>query len=173
MLASILSVLVSGFLIGALARLAIPGPDPMPFWLTVLIGLGGSVIGGGIAIAIYGSSDVLDNPDHAFVGLLLEIGAAAVIVVLYRRYVQHRPISGPDARRFPTRGVGVSRMRERLRQFGVDPDRLTGVGPAKSKPPELTPEEIAKRLERLRDRRDKGELTEEQYQEERERLRRY
>ena len=35
-LGALLSIVFSGFLIGALARLALPGPDPMPFWLTVL-----------------------------------------------------------------------------------------------------------------------------------------
>ncbi len=44
---AILSVAATGFLIGALARLAIPGPDTMPFWLTILIGLGGAALGGG------------------------------------------------------------------------------------------------------------------------------
>ena len=37
----VLAILVSGFITGALARLAIPGPDPMPIWLTISIGLVG------------------------------------------------------------------------------------------------------------------------------------
>ena len=43
-----------GFITGGLARLAVPGPDPMPVWLTVAIGLVGSAVGGAIAIAIWG-----------------------------------------------------------------------------------------------------------------------
>jgi uncharacterized membrane protein YeaQ/YmgE (transglycosylase-associated protein family) len=54
-LGSLLSIVFSGFLIGALARLALPGPDPMPFWLTVLLGLSGSIVGGGIAAASFGA----------------------------------------------------------------------------------------------------------------------
>ena len=42
----VLAILISGFFTGALARLAIPGPDPMPIWLTIAIGLTGSVVGG-------------------------------------------------------------------------------------------------------------------------------
>ena len=47
MLGSIISVIVTAFFTGALARFAVPGPDPMPAWLTILIGLVGTLIGGG------------------------------------------------------------------------------------------------------------------------------
>ena len=50
----ILSIFVSGFLIGALARWAVPGPDPMPIWLTFAIGMLGTGIGGSIALAAIG-----------------------------------------------------------------------------------------------------------------------
>ena len=33
---------LSGLVIGALGRLAIPGPDPMTIWQTILIGIAGS-----------------------------------------------------------------------------------------------------------------------------------
>ena len=49
MLGAIIALIVTGFVIGALARWAVPGPDPMPFWMTVLLGLLGSLIGTGIA----------------------------------------------------------------------------------------------------------------------------
>ena len=169
---AIVSVLLSGFFIGALARLAVPGPDPMPFWLTVLIGLGGSIVGGGIAAGIYGG-DIVSSSAHVFVTLLLEIAAAALIVVIYRRYVQKRPAFGPDARRFPTRGVGIAQMRERLQRLGVDPDRLTGAPGAPAKPRDMSAKEVADELERLRGLRDEGTITEEEYEQARERLRRY
>ena len=126
MLGALISIVLSGFLIGVLARLALPGPDPMPFSLTVLLGLGGSLIGGGIAAASFGTSHTFDTSGHAFVTLVLEIGAAIAILALYRRYVQHRPLSGPDAYKFPSRGFGIARMRARLHRLGMDPDKLTG-----------------------------------------------
>jgi uncharacterized membrane protein YeaQ/YmgE (transglycosylase-associated protein family) len=92
-LGALLSIVFSAFLVGALARLALPGPDPMPFWLTLLLGLSGSIVGGGIATAAYGAGHVFDSSGHAFVTLLLEIGAAIVILAAYRRYVQRRPLS--------------------------------------------------------------------------------
>jgi len=166
-LGGILAVLLSGFLIGGAARFAVPGPDPMPFWLTVLIGLAGSAAGGGIAAAAYGSSHVFDSSGHAFTTVLLEIGAAAGLVVAYRRFVQRRPLSGADAYRFPTRGFGVERMRARLQQLGVDPDKLPH--PAAPVPPEPATED-AQTLEQLQALRDRGVLTEEEYERARERL---
>ena len=42
---------ISGLIVGALARLALPGPDPMSIWMTILIGLAGSFIGGLVMLA--------------------------------------------------------------------------------------------------------------------------
>src|SRR5262249_59987068 len=50
----VISALLTGFVTGALARLALPGPDPMPIWLTIAIGLVGSSIGGGIVFGLVG-----------------------------------------------------------------------------------------------------------------------
>jgi len=169
-LGALLSIVLSAFLIGALARFALPGPDPMPLWLTVLLGIGGSLVGGGIATALYGRSHVFDSSSHAFVTLLLEISAAIVLLALYRRYVQRRPLSGAGAYDFPTRGFGIQRMRARLRQLGVDPDRLTGRENSSSQP---SPDEQANEFEKLRERHDNGELSDEEYERARERLRRY
>jgi uncharacterized membrane protein YeaQ/YmgE (transglycosylase-associated protein family) len=170
---SLISIALSGFLIGALARLALPGPDPMPFWLTVLVGLGGSIVGGGIAAGIYGARHTFDSSNHAFVTLLLEVGAAVAIVGLYRRYVQQRPLSGPDARRFPSRGVGIERMRSRLRQLGIDPDRVTGPPGTDARLEDRSGDEIAAELEKLREQREAGAISQEEYDLARERLRRY
>jgi uncharacterized membrane protein YeaQ/YmgE (transglycosylase-associated protein family) len=173
-LGSLVSVLLSGFFIGALARLALPGPDPLPFPLTALLGLAGALVGGGIAVALFGAKHVVDSSGHAFVTMLLEIAAAVAILALYRRFVQRRPLTGPGAYSFPVRGFGIERMRARLRRLGVDPDQIGrrtdrgGTGR-----PELTPDEQAAELEELRDLHDGGALTDEEYERARERLRRY
>jgi hypothetical protein len=44
-------------------------------------------------------------------------------VIAYRRFVQQRPITGPDALRPPRRGIGIDHYRERLRKAGLDPDK--------------------------------------------------
>ncbi len=116
MLASIIALLLSAFVTGALARFAVPGPDPMPAWLTVAIGLGGSLIGWGIVVAAIG-------PDAAWTGIAGFLAATA-LVVAYRLFVQKRPLWGPEAYRFPERGFGVQDYRERLERAGIDPNRI-------------------------------------------------
>ena len=74
----IISLLISGLIIGALGRLAIPGPNPMSIGMTILVGIGGSFIGGLIAYAIGGG---------LFVAFVLEVLAAAAIIY----FMQRRP----------------------------------------------------------------------------------
>ena len=105
MLGSIVLIMFFGFITGGLARLAVPGPDPMPIWLTVAIGLVGSAVGGAIAIAIWGRGTQA-------IGLLSFLGAV-LLVVAYRRFVQKRPLTGPDALKFPERGIGIDKFNER------------------------------------------------------------
>jgi uncharacterized membrane protein YeaQ/YmgE (transglycosylase-associated protein family) len=45
---------LSGLFVGALGRLAIPGPDPMGLGMTMLVGIGGSMIGGLVGLLIFG-----------------------------------------------------------------------------------------------------------------------
>ncbi|MGZ4258590.1 MAG: hypothetical protein ACXVRE_12580 [Gaiellaceae bacterium] len=116
MLGTIVAALASAFITGALARFAVPGPDPMPAWLTVVIGLGGTVVGGGIVILTVGQ-----NP--GWVGMA-SFGVSIVLVVVYRRFIQKRPLWGPEAYRFPKTGFGVEQYRERLQRAGIDPDRV-------------------------------------------------
>jgi uncharacterized membrane protein YeaQ/YmgE (transglycosylase-associated protein family) len=85
----IVLILVWGFIIGGLARFAIPGRDPMPIWMTTAIGIGGSLIGGIISRLLFGT------PVSFFFAFL----GAVLLVVLYRKYVQKRDIWGPGARR--------------------------------------------------------------------------
>src|SRR2546426_2751228 len=115
-MASVISVIVTAFIPGALARFAVPGPDPMPAWLTILIGLVGTLIGAGIVFVAVGN-------DPAWVGIAGFFSAIALVVV-YRRFVQKRPLWGPEAYRFPQRGIGVDEYRERLSKAGIDPDAI-------------------------------------------------
>src|SRR6058998_2368799 len=100
MLGSVIAIMISGFITGGLARLAVPGPDPMPFWLTVSFGIAGSIFGGVVAYAFFGAT----APSFPF-----GFAGAVVLVILYRRFVQHRGITGPEAKAQPTRGWGLKR----------------------------------------------------------------
>jgi uncharacterized membrane protein YeaQ/YmgE (transglycosylase-associated protein family) len=87
----ILGLIVWGFIVGGLARLALPGPDPMPWYATIGLGLGGSLIGGIIAKLLIGTAG----------GLIFALLGAIFLLYLYRRYVEHRGITGPSANRLP------------------------------------------------------------------------
>src|SRR5205823_4744025 len=110
MLGSVIAIMISGFITGGLARLAVPGPDPMPVWLTVAIGLAGSWGGGSIAAVIWGWDAKTAISLSAFL-------TAILLVVAYRRFIQKRPITGPDAMKFPDRGFGIERFRERRQKL--------------------------------------------------------
>ena len=110
MLGAVLVLMLAGFVTGGLARLAVPGPDPMPIWLTMAIGLAGSWGGGAIAAGIWGWDA---TGAVSLVGFL----AAIALVVAYRRFVQGRPFAGPEAMKFPDRGVGIDRFRERRQKL--------------------------------------------------------
>jgi uncharacterized membrane protein YeaQ/YmgE (transglycosylase-associated protein family) len=51
MIGYIIALVVSGLIVGALARLALPGRDPMSLFQTMLVGIAGS-LAAGIAFAL-------------------------------------------------------------------------------------------------------------------------
>jgi uncharacterized membrane protein YeaQ/YmgE (transglycosylase-associated protein family) len=91
MLIFIVGLIIWGFVVGGLARLALPGPDPMPWYATIGLGLGGSLIGGILAKVLIGTTG----------GLFFAFLGAVLLLYLYRRFVQKRGMTGPSARRLP------------------------------------------------------------------------
>lgn len=89
MLWFILVLIVEGLVVGGLARLALPGPDPMSIPATIGLGLAGSLVGGIVSWLFLG---------HAG-GVIISVLAAILLLYLHRRYVQHRPLTGPGSRR--------------------------------------------------------------------------
>jgi len=88
-LGGLVAIVLTGFAVGALGRLAVPGKDPMPIWLTILIGLVGAFAGGGIAVALgFGVGGVF----------VISVLVATLIVIAYRRIVQKRAVTGPGSR---------------------------------------------------------------------------
>ena len=49
----VIVIAVGGLIVGALARLALPGKDPMTLGQTMLIGIGGSLVAGLITYALW------------------------------------------------------------------------------------------------------------------------
>src|SRR2546427_241990 len=108
MIALLIFLAIWGLAAGALARWAVPGPDPMGAFGTIALGLGGSVVGGGIAAALLHADRDVSKSDY-FTISLASIVATIGFVIAYRRFVQKRPITGPEARKQPTRGWGLRR----------------------------------------------------------------
>jgi uncharacterized membrane protein YeaQ/YmgE (transglycosylase-associated protein family) len=160
MLGAVLSAIVLGLFIGGLARFAVPGPDPMPVWLTISIGLVGSLIGGGVAAAIAGTSDRND----VFAVLLSSVAAATLLVIAYRRFYQGRPVAGPEAQRMPSRGFGIARLRAGIERMGIDPD---SVGHPGGPQPLRRGDETSELLQKLEDLRRAGLLTPEEFEQKR------
>src|SRR2546430_11524955 len=90
-LAFIIAILIWGFAIGGLARFAIPGPDPMPIWMTTAIGIGGALIGGLI------SRPLFSPPPSVFFAFLRPLPLA----VLHRTQVYLPPLHGAGGPRPP------------------------------------------------------------------------
>ncbi len=77
MLTFILLLFVQGLVIGAFARLALPGRDPMSIWMTAAIGLAGSLVAGLVFYALTGGS----RPPGFLAALVVSVG----LVYLVRR----------------------------------------------------------------------------------------
>jgi uncharacterized membrane protein YeaQ/YmgE (transglycosylase-associated protein family) len=74
---------VVGLVVGILARWFYPGPVPMAWWLTALLGIGGSIVGGFIGSLIWKS------PDGQFhtAGWILSILGAMLLLWGYNAFM--------------------------------------------------------------------------------------
>ena len=68
---------VSGLFVGALARLSLPGRDPMTIPQTILLGLAGNFIAGIIVWLIWG---------HGVPGIVLSVACSSLILYFIRRH---------------------------------------------------------------------------------------
>jgi uncharacterized membrane protein YeaQ/YmgE (transglycosylase-associated protein family) len=88
LIAYLILLAVQGLVIGALARLALPGRDPMSIPMTIGVGILGSFIGG---ILVYVLSD------GASAGGFFVAFAASVLVVYLIRRSRGGGLMAPDA----------------------------------------------------------------------------
>ena len=151
MFGAVVVLMLAGFITGGLARLAVPGPDPMPVWLTVAIGLAGSWGGGAIAAAIWGWDATGGVSLFGFV-------AAIGLVVAYRRFIQKRPITGPDAMKFPERGIGIDRFKERRQKLEQTLRQRQHAAQTQAY------DDVTEQIQKLAELRDQGALTSEEFE---------
>jgi len=78
--------IVFGLIVGALAKLVMPGRDPGGIIVTMLIGIAGAMLGGflGRAMGLYG-------PGQA-AGFLMSFLGAVILLMLYRMVARRRAL---------------------------------------------------------------------------------
>jgi uncharacterized membrane protein YeaQ/YmgE (transglycosylase-associated protein family) len=76
--------IIFGLIVGAIAKLLMPGRDPGGFIVTMLLGIAGALVGGflGRAAGWYGPNDPA--------GFLMSLFGAVVLLLLYRMIVGRR-----------------------------------------------------------------------------------
>ena len=84
---TVIASILSGIVIGALAKFVMPGRDPGGLVVTMLLGIAGALLGGflGRSVGFYG-------PDQS-AGWLMSILGAVVLLALYRMFVGRRATS--------------------------------------------------------------------------------
>ena len=75
----IIGTIIVGFIVGVLARLFYPGAVPLGFWLTVALGIGGSIVGGLISSLIWKSPDGKFHP----AGWIMSLIGALLLLWMY------------------------------------------------------------------------------------------
>jgi uncharacterized membrane protein YeaQ/YmgE (transglycosylase-associated protein family) len=75
----IIGWLVLGLVAGAIARLLVPGRDPMGWGGTLLLGLAGSLLGGFLADLLF---------DDTAVGLFGSVVGAVIVLLAYNAWVR-------------------------------------------------------------------------------------
>ena len=93
LVAYLILLAVTGLFVGALARLVLPGRDPMSLFQTMLVGIAGSFAAGLVAMAIF------DGRRGG--GLILSVAFATLFVWLIRRSRERTAggRAGPGGRR--------------------------------------------------------------------------
>lgn len=79
--------LIVGLVVGAIAKLLMPGRDPGGIIITMLLGIGGALVAGflGRAVGIYHAGD-------AGPGIIASILGAVLVLAVYRMIVRRRTV---------------------------------------------------------------------------------
>lgn len=82
----IIWTIIVGLVVGAIARLLVPGRDPMGWIATILLGIGGAILGSFVASLFDGEDGVsIDVVNTGLWGWILSIVGAIALVLIYRQ----------------------------------------------------------------------------------------
>jgi uncharacterized membrane protein YeaQ/YmgE (transglycosylase-associated protein family) len=73
--------IIFGLIAGTIAKLLMPGKDPGGLIVTMLLGIGGALLGGFFGKILWGSTGV---SDWSIASFAMAIGGAILLLVLYR-----------------------------------------------------------------------------------------
>jgi uncharacterized membrane protein YeaQ/YmgE (transglycosylase-associated protein family) len=82
----ILTTLIIGLIVGALAKLIMPGKDPGGFIITILLGIAGAFIAGWLGSA-FGWYEAGESP-----GIIMSVIGAVVLLAIYRAVIGRRRV---------------------------------------------------------------------------------
>lgn len=80
----ILTTLIIGLIVGALAKLVMPGKDPGGFIITILLGVAGAFVAGWLGHA-FGWYEAGESP-----GIIMSVIGAVVLLGIYRLVIGRR-----------------------------------------------------------------------------------
>ena len=87
----IITAIIIGAIIGALGRLVVPGRQPIPIWLTIVVGIVAAFIGTWLAGALGISTS---TPGIDWLELLVQVVVAAIGVVIAENVYARRGVRG-------------------------------------------------------------------------------
>ena len=90
MIGTIIGAIIGGLIIGALARLVMPGHQNISILMTIVLGILGSAIGSWIVYSIGYSNS---NGGFAFIPFLAGIAVAAILIGVYLSVTGRRSIT--------------------------------------------------------------------------------
>jgi uncharacterized membrane protein YeaQ/YmgE (transglycosylase-associated protein family) len=81
MISFILGLIIVGLIAGALARLLVPGKDPMGIGGTILLGIVGSFVGGFLGSLLFGGDETTTLHPAGIIGSVI---GAIIVLLIYR-----------------------------------------------------------------------------------------
>lgn len=87
---TLISAIIGGLIIGALARMVMPGHQNISIVMTILLGMAGSAIGTWIVTTVFHYKNA--NGGFAIIPFLAGIGTAAVLISIYMSLTGRRSV---------------------------------------------------------------------------------
>lgn len=84
----IIGFIIVGLIAGALARLLVPGRDPMGIFATIFLGMVGSFVGGFLATVLFDS----DGDGIRPVGIIGSVIGAVICLLIYNAVTNRRRV---------------------------------------------------------------------------------